>query len=109
MAFEINRGTNISHWLSQSQRRGDERRAWFTRQDVQRIAEWGFDHVRIPIDEEQMWTAPSPTVAMPGAQRGARLLREHGLRAVVDLHILRSPSTKPKPPRPSRIGRFVAP
>jgi endoglucanase len=50
--FEIRRGTNISHWLSQSRARGAERRAWFTEDDVQRIAGWGFDHIRLPIDEE---------------------------------------------------------
>ena len=53
--FVINRGTNISHWLSQSDRRGEARKAWFTEQDVAFIASLGFDHIRIPIDEEQMW------------------------------------------------------
>ena len=55
MPFEIHRGTNISHWLSQSAARGDERRGWFTRSDVDRIGDWGFDHIRLPIDEEQLW------------------------------------------------------
>ena len=55
--FKVKRGTNISHWLSQSPRRGAERRAWFTREDVAWLAALGFDHVRLPIDEEQMWDA----------------------------------------------------
>ncbi len=54
-AFEIHRGTNISHWLSQSNRRGEARRQWFTEKDVELIASLGFDHIRLPIDEEQMW------------------------------------------------------
>ena len=50
--FQARRGTNISHWLSQSRNRGDQRRTWFTREDVAFLAGLGFDHLRIPIDEE---------------------------------------------------------
>ena len=53
--FEVKRGVNISHWLSQSDDRGDVRANKFTRDDVKFIAESGFDHIRIPIDEEQMF------------------------------------------------------
>jgi len=55
MTMQLRRGTNISHWLSQSDRRGADRRAWFTRNDMRRIADWGFDHVRLPVDEVQLW------------------------------------------------------
>lgn len=54
-AFRISRGVNISHWLSQSQRRGQERQTFFTKKDVAYIAGLGYDHIRLPIDEEQMW------------------------------------------------------
>lgn len=54
-AFHISRGVNISHWLSQSQRRGQQRQAYFTKKDVAYIAGLGYDHIRLPIDEEQMW------------------------------------------------------
>ncbi len=54
-SFEIMRGTNIAHWLSQSQRRGPERESFFTEKDVKFIDSCGFDHIRLPIDEEQMW------------------------------------------------------
>ncbi|TDI69046.1 MAG: hypothetical protein E2O88_05700 [Bacteroidetes bacterium] len=53
--FEVKRGTNIAHWLSQSERRGIEREMFFTEEDVKAIAGMGFDHIRLPIDEEQMW------------------------------------------------------
>jgi endoglucanase len=53
--FKAKRGTNISHWLSQSTNRGVERRTWFTKEDVAFLAGLSFDHLRIPIDEEQMW------------------------------------------------------
>src|SRR5688572_16206773 len=53
--FKIKRGTNIAHWLSQSNRRGSERASFFTQKDVQFIASSGFDHFRLPVDEEQLW------------------------------------------------------
>ena len=53
--FTVSRGTNIAHWLSQSGARGAEREAFFTKADVDSIAAMGFDHIRLPIDEEQMW------------------------------------------------------
>jgi hypothetical protein len=31
MSFALGHGVNISQWLSQSDRRGDERAAWFRR------------------------------------------------------------------------------
>ena len=53
--FELHRGINISHWLSQSGDRGEKRATKFTREDVKFLAECGYDHLRIPIDEEQMF------------------------------------------------------
>ena len=60
--FKIHRGTNIAHWLSQSERRGEARDTFFTQKDIAFIDSMGFDHIRLPIDEEQMWkegSAPS--------------------------------------------------
>ena len=53
--YKIKRGTNIAHWLSQSKTRGKERADFFTKKDVQYIAKAGFDHFRLPVDEEQLW------------------------------------------------------
>jgi endoglucanase len=91
MGFEIRRGTNISHWLSQSDRRGQERRSFFTREDVRRIADWGFDHLRLPVDEEQLWdeTGRREAEAFDLLEAGLDWCAEAGLRAIVDLHILR--------------------
>jgi endoglucanase len=92
MPFTIRRGTNVSHWLSQSNKRGEERLHYFTRADCERIAELGFDHVRIPVDEEQLWAEDGSPEAEAFDLLDAALdwARECGLRAVVDLHILRS-------------------
>jgi endoglucanase len=93
-AFRLGRGTNISHWLSQSSRRGEERRAVLTREDIARIADWGFDHIRLPIDEEQMWdeSGRPETEAFDLLDTGLDWAAEAGLNVVLDLHVLRSHS-----------------
>ena len=50
--FVIGKGTNLAHWLSQSSKRGEERRLFIQEKDFEYIAELGFEHVRLPIDEE---------------------------------------------------------
>lgn len=92
MSFSIRRGTNISHWLSQSKARGPQRAAWFTEADVHRIKDWGFDHIRLPVDEIQLWTeegAPEPE-AFRLLDAALDWCEDAGLRVIVDLHILRS-------------------
>jgi endoglucanase len=92
MSFTVHQGTNISHWLSQSKQRGAAREAWFTQEDVRHIAGMGFDHIRIPIDEEQMWdeSGQAHPEAFSLLQKALDWCEDSGLRAIVDLHILRS-------------------
>ncbi len=90
--FEVFRGTNVAHWLSQSRKRGADRENFLKKEDIQNIANLGFDHVRLPIDEEQMWDEN-------GIRHDDAFLimtncidwcAEYNLRVIVDLHILRS-------------------
>ena len=53
--FTIKRGTNLSHWLSQSRVMGEERRKHIQEDDFARLEQLGFDFVRFPIDEVQFW------------------------------------------------------
>jgi endoglucanase len=111
--FAVHRGTNISHWLSQSDRRGGERRAWFGKEDVAYLAETGFDHLRIPVDEEQLWTPDGKMEPEAFGLLNAALdwCAEYNLRAVVDLHILRShhfnEAKKPLWTDPKAQERFI--
>lgn len=52
--FVIQRGVNISHWLSQiaDWSRNDR---YFNESDVINIKSLGFDHIRLPIDQEVIW------------------------------------------------------
>lgn len=90
--FVIFKGTNIAHWLSQSARRGVERDSFFTENDIVEIRKMGFDHIRLPIDEVQMWDENG----MKHEDAFALLTNcidwclKHELRVVVDLHIIRS-------------------
>ena len=112
--FTVHRGTNVSHWLSQSDRRGEERQRFLTREDVALAAKLGFDHLRIPVDEEQLWDAEGRPDAEAMGLLDAALdwCHESGLRAIVDLHILRShhfdAKEKPLWTEPAAQERFLA-
>lgn len=90
--FEIHRGTNLSHWLSQSNVRGEERAKHIQEDDFARLEELGFDHVRIPIDEEQFWDEQGNKLpeAWSLLTHALDLARKHKIRAIVDLHVIRS-------------------
>jgi endoglucanase len=90
--FKIKRGTNIAHWLSQSERRGEARAGFFTQKDIAFINSAGFDHIRLPIDEEQMWDVEGKRYddAFILLDQALSWCSDAGLRVVLDLHILRS-------------------
>jgi len=90
--FEVFRGTNVAHWLSQSGKRGMERQEFFIREDVENISEMGFDHIRLPIDEEQMWDEEGNRHddAFELMTNCVKWCEEFDLRIIMDLHILRS-------------------
>lgn len=89
--FVIRRGVNLSHWLSQDFG-WQPRAAWITENDLRFIARCGFDHVRLPIDEKELW-------ADDGSQNEAAFAlllqaldwaRTNQLRVIVDLHTVRT-------------------
>ena len=90
--FRIKRGTNISHWLSQSEQRGEARRLHIQEDDFARLEELGFDFVRIPIDEVQFWDEQGNKLpeAWDLLNNALDWAKSHNLRAIVDLHIIRS-------------------
>ncbi len=87
--FVVHRGTNLSHWLSQDYGWAS-RDSWLTEKDIRTIARLGFDHVRLPIDEKELWRPDG----QPNAAEFDRLLRAigwcraAGLRVIVDLHTI---------------------
>lgn len=112
-SFNIKRGTNISHWLSQSDRRGDERRNFFTEEDMDLIAEIGYDHIRLPVDEEQLWDESGEKLGEAFAllHNAIGWAMERDIRVVVDLHIIRShhfnQSKRPLWTDPAEQNKFI--
>ncbi len=90
--FKIQKGTNLSHWLSQSEERGEARRQHIQEDDFARLAELGFDFVRIPIDEVQFWDEDGNKIqeAWDLLTGAIDLAIKYDLRVIVDLHIIRS-------------------
>ena len=86
--FHIQRGTNLSHWLSQSEERGEARAKHIQEDDFARLDSLGFDFVRIPIDEVQFWDEEGNKLpeAWDLLTFALDQCGKHHLRAIVDLH-----------------------
>lgn len=90
--FVIHKGVNASHWLSQSEKRGEARRQYMTEKDFKKIAEMGFDHVRLPFDEKQLWDEDGNKISegFELLHNGVNWCIKNKLRVIIDLHVLRS-------------------
>lgn len=89
--FVIRRGTNLSHWLSQDFH-WQPRSTWITENDFRFIARAGFDHVRLPIDEKEVWHEDGSLneEAFAVLQQALTWARTNQLRVILDLHTVRS-------------------
>lgn len=90
--FQIKKGINISHWLSQLGGIEAGNSQIFSKQDAELLANNGFDHIRLPVDEENLWDEEGNKIIS-----GFELLHnainwslKHNLKVIVDLHIIRS-------------------
>lgn len=90
--FKIHRGTNVSHWLSQSTQRGPARDLHIQEEDFANLRAMGFDFVRIPIDEVQFWDEQGNKLphAWELLNNAISWSVKHELRVILDLHIIRS-------------------
>lgn len=89
--FELHRGVNISHWLSQT---GSwvHRASFFTEHDVEFLHTMGYDHIRLPIDEEILFDEHGTCIdsAFASVKLAIDWCIQRNMRVIVDLHILRS-------------------
>ena len=90
--FKLGTGVNVSHWLSQSDNRGEERANQITKKDFDSIAAMGFDHVRLPIDEVQMYdeNMNRHEEAFALMKNAIDWTLENNMNIIIDLHIIRS-------------------
>ena len=82
------RGVNLGGWMSQCDYSEERLNGFITEADIARIAGWGADHVRLPVDYNVILTADG-RLSEDGLLRieGALdLFDRYGLKAVLDLH-----------------------
>lgn len=89
--FTIHRGVNLSHWLSQDFG-WEPKYTYINEADIRIIDSIGYDHVRIPIDEVEFWDDNGNPIDTAFQLLTSCLdwCQKYGLRAIVDLHIIRS-------------------
>ncbi len=89
--FVIHRGINISHWLSQVYG-FSKRDVFFTKDDIRLLDSLGFDHIRLPIDEKEMWDDTGKPIAESFSylRKAIEWCMEYDMKVIVDLHIIRS-------------------
>lgn len=82
------RGINLGGWLSQCDYSKERLDRFITERDIEIIAGWGLDHVRIPIDynilQHEDGTADEAGFARVSSAVG--WCRKNGLNIVLDLH-----------------------
>ena len=93
-AQHLKRGINLNGWFAQA----DEPRDYsprkleteITADDVALVARMGFDHVRLPIDPEQVaqWqeTGTETTPYMTELDRAVKLILDNHLSVIIDVH-----------------------
>lgn len=82
-------GANLGHWLSQYGGKGEEHfDTYITEPDFARMAEWGLDHVRLPVDYFFFETAPGEysEKRLSYIDNVIRFCGKYGLNTVLDLH-----------------------
>jgi endoglucanase len=93
-AERLKRGINASEWFAQvSEKRGYTREHfenWTSADDIALIKSMGFDHVRLSVNPQPMFTLGEPN-KIPAEYLGyldaaVKMILDHGLAVVVDLH-----------------------
>jgi len=82
------RGVNLGGWLSQCDYSADRLANFIKAEDFARIASWGLDHVRVPVDYNVLEDEQGGYDA-PGWERldfAISQCKAHGLKMVIDLH-----------------------
>ena len=92
MTLQLGRGVNIEGWLSHQDRPLEQRPLSFEREDAERVAAAGLEHLRINVNEKSLWDDDGRE-NRENFDRVDALLEDCarlGLKAVFDLHVIRS-------------------
>lgn len=82
------RGVNLGGWLSQCDYSEDRLNNFITEPDFEKIASWGLDHVRIPVDYNVLENEDGSYNESGFARIETALgyAKKYGLNAIIDLH-----------------------
>ena len=86
--FGFYRGVNLGGWFSQCDYSRERLDHFIEEKDIETIAGWGLDHVRIPMDYNVLEQADG-SLSQEGFDRIARAVgwcEKRGLKVVLDLH-----------------------
>lgn len=82
------KGINLGGWLSQCEHTTDHYENFIKESDIETIASWGLDHIRLPIDYDLIETAEGETI-----ESGYKYIdqciehcEKYGLNLILDLH-----------------------
>jgi len=93
-AQHLKRGINLSEWFAQVyDKRGytkEHLETWNTADDIALIKSMGFDHVRLSVNPQPMFTERQPQ-KLPADYVGyldaaVKMILDHGLTVVIDMH-----------------------
>ncbi|HEY1400129.1 MAG TPA: cellulase family glycosylhydrolase, partial [Terriglobales bacterium] len=93
-AQHLRRGINLSEWFAQVyDKRGYTREhfeTWTTVEDIALIKSMGFDHVRLSVNPQPMFTMNQPQNLPPEylgyLDTAVKMILDHGLVVVIDMH-----------------------
>jgi endoglucanase len=90
--FAVHRGVNISHWLSQVFKEIPPRNVFFSELDIVFIKHCGFDHIRLPVDEIELWDdqGNKKESAFHYLKKAIEWCKKYNLKVIIDLHTVRS-------------------
>lgn len=107
--FKIHRGVNISGWLSQATHTGNVRAAYLKQREVDSLARWGFDHIRLPLDEVQMFTDDGSldTDVFKLVHKAIGWCENANMRVIIDYHTMVDSTSNTLWTKTATQNRFV--
>lgn len=94
VGFPVQCGVNLSHWLYGAEEDvvGGNRSTALQEREVRQLHDWGFDFVRLPVGEEQLFAEDGTvkTETMLLLVNALTWCKKYRMRVVLDFHFLRS-------------------
>lgn len=86
--MNLKRGINLGGFLSQCEHDMEHYQTFIKKEDIKQICDWGFDHVRLPVDYEVL--EDENGVEIPDGYAIVKNIvtwcEEYGLNIIIDLH-----------------------